>query len=494
MKMLILTEGGNKTGFGHITRCSALCQALQKAVPSAKINFVVYGDKYARRLLRASNVKASFYNWIENEDKTYKLVRQNDITVIDSYIARKSIYEVISNMTSGNMLMVDDYNRIDYPKGVVVNPSIYESKSDYRKSKRNFRLSGQDYIILRREFWKVPGKKIRMKIKDVLVTLGGMDNAEFLAEVIESVLFKYDFNFHIVIAEKRLRPSSLKTGHIKMNFYSDISVKDMRSLMLKCDFCISGGGQTLFELARCGTPTIGICLAKNQIRNLKALEKLGFLAYAGWYNSKEIFDRLNRAVKNLIACEIRQQKSRKAKDLIDGKGAERIIDYFINGRNKNRIFEKVFFRPASEEDCRDLWLWRNNSEVRKWSLSRERISYDKHREWFQSKLRDKRVNIYVFENKNGNKIGQVRFEITKNLAHININLNPKYIGQGFGKRIIRQATGLFFRKKHGIVEVIAEVLKENVASRRAFERAGYVFSRNVIKGKRILSVFKKTRE
>ena len=218
------------------------------------------------------------------------------------------------------------------------------------------------------------------------------------------------------------------------------------------------------------------------------------MEYAGWYNSKEIFDRLNRAVKNLIACEIRQQKSRKAKDLTDGKGAERIIDYFINGRNKNRMFEKVFFRPATEEDCRDLWLWRNNSEVRKWNLSREMISHDKHREWFQSKLRDKRVNIYVLENKNGNKIGQVRFEIIKNLAHININLNPKYIGQGFGKRIIRQATGLFFRKKHGIVEVIAEVLKENVASIKAFEKAGYIFSHNVIKGKKVLSVFKKARK
>ena len=47
MKTLFLTEGGKKIGFGHITRCKALSQALNKLKPGAEIQFIIQGNGYA---------------------------------------------------------------------------------------------------------------------------------------------------------------------------------------------------------------------------------------------------------------------------------------------------------------------------------------------------------------------------------------------------------------------------------------------------------------
>ena len=61
----------------------------------------------------------------------------------------------------------------------------------------------------------------------------------------------------------------------------------MLNLMLKSDICISGGGQTTYELARVGVPTIGICLAENQKNNLMGWKSLGFIENLCWDNEDE---------------------------------------------------------------------------------------------------------------------------------------------------------------------------------------------------------------
>ena len=43
MKALILTEGGSNLGFGHISRCLGLSEAMLKYAPGLKINFMVNG-------------------------------------------------------------------------------------------------------------------------------------------------------------------------------------------------------------------------------------------------------------------------------------------------------------------------------------------------------------------------------------------------------------------------------------------------------------------
>lgn len=52
---------------------------------------------------------------------------------MNSYVADPDIYHFIS-ARSKKSLFIDDNKRIDYPKGIVVNPSIYGKGLNYPKN------------------------------------------------------------------------------------------------------------------------------------------------------------------------------------------------------------------------------------------------------------------------------------------------------------------------------------------------------------------------
>jgi UDP-2,4-diacetamido-2,4,6-trideoxy-beta-L-altropyranose hydrolase len=303
MKILMLTEGGEKIGFGHITRCIALCEAFEEKDITPEL--VVNGDDSILDLLKHKNFK--IYNWIKNKEKLLQDIANSDFVVIDSYLAEKSIYDKISEVTNCKILMIDDYNRIDYPKGIVVNPSIYGDELDYLRKSVAIYLLGKDYIILRKEFWTVPEKKINKKVENVLITFGGV-NKNNLAEKIGNFL-REKFNINIYIVNAKI---------------NKLTAKEMLNLMLESDICISGGGQTTYELARAGVPTIGICLAENQIGNLTSWEKVGILKNANWFNNKMLFQAIEK-IFNDLSFDSRLRMSKTGKECFDGQGSKRII-------------------------------------------------------------------------------------------------------------------------------------------------------------------------
>jgi RimJ/RimL family protein N-acetyltransferase len=57
----------------------------------------------------------------------------------------------------------------------------------------------------------------------------------------------------------------------------------MAELMTASDIAVSAAGQTLFELARCGVPTIAVGVAENQRHNLEGFTDAGVCYNAGWW-------------------------------------------------------------------------------------------------------------------------------------------------------------------------------------------------------------------
>ncbi|MDQ7082427.1 MAG: glycosyltransferase [Aquificota bacterium] len=55
------------------------------------------------------------------------------------------------------------------------------------------------------------------------------------------------------------------------------SAEEMKNLMLDADIAISAGGQTLYELARVGVPTIAVAVAENQMWNVSEWQEAGFI-------------------------------------------------------------------------------------------------------------------------------------------------------------------------------------------------------------------------
>ncbi|MFA6549593.1 MAG: UDP-2,4-diacetamido-2,4,6-trideoxy-beta-L-altropyranose hydrolase, partial [Candidatus Margulisiibacteriota bacterium] len=119
MKMVIITEGCGKAGFGHITRCLAIGQAFEERGVFPK--YIVNGDRTILGLLKGKDSK--IINWLKNRDRLIDLIDGADIALVDSYLATTGIYKMISQH-SHLLVSYDDNNRLPYPAGVVVNGAL----------------------------------------------------------------------------------------------------------------------------------------------------------------------------------------------------------------------------------------------------------------------------------------------------------------------------------------------------------------------------------
>lgn len=133
------------------------------------------------------------------------------------------------------------------------------------------------------------------------------------------------------------------------------------------------------------------------------------------------------------------------------------------------------FRPVESDDINDLFEWRNHQEVRKNSFSSKPLSWDEHEKWFKVKLKDPGTVIYMVYTE-GEKVGSIRFEEKGDAIKVSVMLNPDFFGKGLGAEIIKSGTEKFIREKKCKKPVIAEIKKDNIASIKAFEKAGFLES------------------
>lgn len=156
---------------------------------------------------------------------------------------------------------------------------------------------------------------------------------------------------------------------------------------------------------------------------------------------------------------------------------------------------QIEIREATDSDCYDLWLWRNHPDIRKRCFDNSEIDYEEHRKWFGRKMISEDTKIYIAENENKEKIGQARFETNDGTgACININMNPDFLGQGLGSMVIKMATDSFLEKHKRVSKVTAEVIDTNIASQKAFDKAGYKLYSAIDKRNRKVKIFAYSRK
>jgi len=329
VKVTILTEGGRDTGYGHITRCTSVYQAFEER--GIKSQLIVNGDETIEDLLKGKNYKV--FNWLDDQQLLFEILDNVNIVFIDSYLAEHDIYERISEQVETAVYFDDDL-RIDYPKGFVLNGAIFAEELPYPKKEDVTNLLGTMYTPIRREFWDTPPKLIRREVEMLMVTFGGSDMCNVTPKV-QKVLNKTYLYLQkkLIVTRFFANMSEVKKLQDKNTelIYEPDAI-ELKEIMQECDIAISAGGQTLYELARVGVPTIGICIAQNQLQNLKGWSKSGFLEYIGWYNDKDIQSKLIAALEKTKSYNKRISCSKKTRELINGKGSRRICDTLLQGK------------------------------------------------------------------------------------------------------------------------------------------------------------------
>jgi UDP-2,4-diacetamido-2,4,6-trideoxy-beta-L-altropyranose hydrolase len=134
--------------------------------------------------------------------------------------------------------------------------------------------------------------------------------------------------------------------------------------------------------------------------------------------------------------------------------------------------ETITLRRATPEDCEATFHWRNDPSVRQHSINAAAIDRETHQRWFAKSLENPDRIILIGEVQ-GKPVGVLRYDLAGNQAAVSVYLVPGFAGKGFGTSLLIAGSDWMNQKYSTITTIEATVLHANVASRKAFEKAGY---------------------
>jgi RimJ/RimL family protein N-acetyltransferase len=133
--------------------------------------------------------------------------------------------------------------------------------------------------------------------------------------------------------------------------------------------------------------------------------------------------------------------------------------------------KELSFRPATMNDAALLFAWRSDPAVRASALDQSSISFDVHLAWLKSKLECSDCVIWILEG-DGEPLGQIRYDRVGTCAEIDIAISSARRGEGLGPKLLQMSADRACRVL-GIDRLVGIVKEENLASCRAFEKAGF---------------------
>ena len=276
------TTAGKQIGFGHLRRCLTLAGELRRAGGAASpICFWVDSDPAAVAVAAAAGFEARLLSGPE-PDATAAWLEAGEVgtLVVDSYAVAPASFSAWRRRV-GSLVVVDDLADRELDVDVVVNGSPHAAQLSYRTGPDVVRLLGPRYALLRPRFRDLPPRRAAPRVARVLVTLGGADPQSSTIGGRRGGPARAPRGR----SRRRHRPavrtcagSRSTRGGRSRGFGSTATSDDLSALMSAADLAVSGGGQTLYELAATGVPTVALCLADNQEPNIAALAGVSLLS------------------------------------------------------------------------------------------------------------------------------------------------------------------------------------------------------------------------
>ena len=151
---------------------------------------------------------------------------------------------------------------------------------------------------------------------------------------------------------------------------------------------------------------------------------------------------------------------------------KKFIDVLIH----TKINYGLTIRKANLKDAELYFKWANDDEVRKQSFNSNLIDWNNHFQWFNKKVIDENYLLFIFETDNGETVGQVRLEkiADTQFSIIGISLSQNFRGKKLASQLLIKASTLFFNE-NPTYTIRAYIKKDNFASIKSFEQAGYIF-------------------
>lgn len=494
--LVVRTDADARMGIGHFTRTLALASAwnerggktlfITRALSPSMTAFAA-----ARGAWRLPSSEA-VQSWLDPDSTDRPLARielptsleHRQATEAVSGIARQLHADAILvdgyhfspddlralKVSGVPVLVIDDLGSCADPNAMVVNYQPVPNIAAYAEKHPGDLLVGTDHLIISptiREHARQAHE--RTGLKKVLISFGGADAANVTERAFQAMQLLADLDLDVVAAIGPANPHRRQLENAAARSRVPLVIKvgepTIAHWMLWADLGIIAAGTTVWEAAMMGLPCLLVVAGENQALQAGYVVDRGMARTVGDANqvTPEAFAE---AVREIAAQpDVLGEMSRAALTLVDGQGPLRIVSAL-----RRRCWR---LRPLAATDLRLIWEWANEPAVRSGSFEGQPIPWDEHVPWFYERLRDPNTVYWIAETLEGEPAAQIRFAIEEgHTATISYSLDRRFRGQGLSCALLCKAVYRVAAER-GITQIDAYIKPENVASQKAFARAGF---------------------
>jgi len=521
MRVLVLCDGGGPLGVGHVIRSLALAEAAVAAGHQVVVAGQFEGPFLLGQLNAAPVEVLPLGAPVAGGDpqQVIGLVGRARPAVlhVDSYGASERLGELVASAGFRDLLFsnMEDGTFGRRPADVVVDPTFGAEHSHRPQDGSTWLLRGSRYTPVRQRVIDARRPAVGTASEEepeggqvarsVLVVMGGTDPVG-LAPVAVGLLARTGLALEvtaIAVGENARRARDAAEGSALSLTVLD-PVDGLAELMARHDLVISAAGTSVWELCCLGVPAAVAWAVDNQRAGYDAVVAAGAavgLGGPGLGADERAVDLLRGA---LTDARVRADLVLAGRRVVDGLGAWRVVRTWEQAGRQTRspasvpvsAAAELVARPATLQDSRLLWQWRNDPATRAGSRSSAEVSWDDHLRWLTSSLTRTDRRLLVIETPGGTDgraeaVGTVRWDLVGAPGatsegvpgagrqwEVSITVAPRRRGQSLAGPLLRAAElDLSQTTRSSGAQAsayLAVVHVDNSASVRLFETSGYV--------------------
>jgi len=508
MNIAFRVDSSIEIGTGHVMRCLTLAYKLKKQ--NNNIFFIcrdypgnlkefINTSGYPVALLPKMSITTitgiSDYltlankTWEKDANDTVSAIKKNklDLLVVDHYGIDYRWHNKLRKITK-KIMVIDDLANRKLDCDLLLDQTYDRQKQSYLHlvPDQCEMLLGTNYALIRPEFPLLRSTAIQKRknggaIKNVLVTMGGMDINNITSQAIKALFainWKIKPSISVVLNKKAPHLDKVfnltENSSFKVNIFKNAN--NMAELMLNADLAIGASGSTAWERCVLGLPTLAICLADNQKNILKTLQNAGahlIIHNEGHDLSKLIVSQITEILKN---PKILLKMSDSALKVCDGNGGHwvklKILPFIAKDGNE------INFRNVLMSDAKAIYDLRQLPETRKFSNNLQPFSLEDHHIWMKKKINDTLSFFWIITHSDEDS-GTLRIDqISPGDGEgylISISLKPKKYSLGIASGALEICKMVFPKSKF-----YAKIIPENNASISLFTRAGFKYRDDLV--------------
>jgi UDP-2,4-diacetamido-2,4,6-trideoxy-beta-L-altropyranose hydrolase len=263
-KLCIRTDGSQKIGLGHITRCITLAQILKK-----DFSMTFYCREIPSELIEVIEKNGFSFVKINSESDFLDNLNTNDGVILDGYDFDYSLQKLIKDRGC-KLICIDDLVEREFYCDLIINHSPGISRADYKVPVFTKLALGTGYALLRPEFLgQIHATRSISKTEQVFVCFGGSDSPDLSYQISEILINHFTFDrINVIIgsAYTHTRIVELAKKHPELCIYRNIDANTMITIMTQSQLAIAPASGILLELFTIKMPVISGYYAANQER------------------------------------------------------------------------------------------------------------------------------------------------------------------------------------------------------------------------------------